>query len=216
MTHTPTLIVRLLWGVVCFGVSLGGAWAQEIIEVPITDTLGVDSAGVASGEIDTARTGFFRKIFRPGYPNPERAAAMSFVLPGSGQVYNKRLWYVKVPAIYAGYYLFVTAGQRNLERRNDFQDAYLSALAGEPHRFTGTALNDAGALRIARDQADKNFQLSYIGAVVLHLVQTLEAYTTGHLLEFDMDESLTLGPTLLPSARRGAVPGVRLSLALGR
>jgi len=169
--------------------------------------------------VDTLGVGFWNKIFAPTYPNPERAAAMSFILPGAGQVYNKKFWYIKVPVIYAGYAFLIERGETNRGRRNEFQAAYEAYSAGEPHQFTGTRLDSELALRTTRDNFDKNFQLSYIGVVILHFVQTLEAYTTAHLLKFDMDESLTISPTLIPSDPMGfggSKPGITVGIQLGR
>ena len=175
--------------------------------------------------VDTLGVGFFRKILAPVYPNPERAAAMSFVVPGAGQVYNRRFWYLKVPVIYAGGAWLIYRGESNRKLRNEYQEAYTLALQGLPHQFDDRPGATPRALQLQRDRYDKNFQLSYIGLVVLHLVQTLEAYTAAHLLEFDIDESLTLTPTLLqpptlagPSGATGgfAKPGIRLRVALNR
>ncbi len=169
--------------------------------------------------VDTLGVGFWKKILAPTYPNPERAAAMSFVLPGSGQVYNKKFWYIKVPVIYAGYAFLINRGEVNRKLRNDFQTALVKEINGEVHEFTGMIIGTETALRINRDRLDKNFQLSYIGVVILHFVQTLEAYTTAHLLEFDMDESLTIAPTIIPSDPMGfggSKIGVTIGLQLGR
>ena len=69
-------------------------------------------------------------------------------------------------------------------------------------------------LQIFRDRAEKNYQLSYIGLVAFHFIQTLEAYTTAHLLDFDMDESLTLSPAVLPVAQASGLPTVQPGLSL--
>ncbi len=169
--------------------------------------------------VDTLGVGFWNKILAPTYPNPERAAAMSFIIPGAGQVYNKKFWYIKVPIIYAGYAFLINRGEEQRGLRNRFQEALVLQIAGEVNEFTGTRLGTVNALTVNRNVADKNFQLAYIGVAVLHFIQTLEAYTTGHLLAFDMDESLTISPTLLPSDPMGfggSKPGVRIGFQLGR
>ena len=46
---------------------------------------------------------FFTKEFyayKNGYPNPKASLFLSFALPGTGQIYNKKYW--KAPIIYAG------------------------------------------------------------------------------------------------------------------
>jgi len=170
--------------------------------------------------VDTLGVGFWRKLLAPTYPNPERAAALSFVLPGAGQVYNKKFWYIKVPVIYAGYAFLIQRGEANRSLRNTYQENYLLALNNQPldPLFVDRNLS-ANQLRIRRDQFDKNFQLSYIGVVILHFIQTLEAYTTAHLLKFDMDESLTISPTLFPPDPMGfggSRPGITVGIQLGK
>ena len=167
-----------------------------------------------SSYVDTLGVGFFNKILAPVYPNPERAAALSFVLPGTGQIYNKKFAWLKVPIIYGLYGALIYNGEDNRKRRNEFEEAYQLALLNQPHQFTGTRFDSPQRLETQRNGLTKNFQLSYIGVGILHLVQTLEAYTTSHLLEFDMDESLTVAPVLVapPPGGGGAAGGPRLAI----
>ena len=216
--------------VCCFGESL---FAQR----PLARLPPMDSAAVESPRPDTSRTvrrppsgsgageraGFFAKVLRGGYPNPERAAALSFVLPGAGQVYNRKLWYVKVPVIYAAYGFLIWRGEDNRALRDCYQGAYLASLDGQIALCEGinpeiTAPIPANVLQARRDRFTKNFQLAYIGVVAFHFVQTLEAYTTAHLFDFDMDESLTVGPRLMPvrtAAGTALAPGLGLRVGLG-
>ena len=167
-----------------------------------------------SAYVDTLGVGFINKVLAPVYPNPERAAVMSFLLPGAGQVYNRRFAWLKVPVIYAGYGFLIYRGIENRRLFNLFDEAYDLALAGQEHQFTGTRFDSERTLLTQRNRFDKNFQLSYIGVSIFHLVQTLEAYTTAHLLDFDMDESLTLAPTVLAPTGLGAAPNDRGRVAL--
>ncbi len=203
-----------IWScLICFGVSCTSLYAQDVPPVS-TDSLQLETATPqAAPEVDTSKQGLLARILSPTYPNPEKAGALSFVLPGSGQIYNKRYWYIKVPVIYAGYTGLIAAGEFNRKERNRYQKALTLRLAGEPHEFSNTRIDAPGELRIRRDQFDKRFQLSYIGVVLLHFVQTLEAYTTAHLLEFDTDESLTISPTLLDAATAAPpAPGMKIAV----
>ena len=179
----------------------------------------IDTTDNKEAYVDTLGVGFWKKLVAPTYPNPERAAAMSFIIPGAGQVYNKKFWYIKVPVIYAGYAFLINRGVEQGKLKNEFQEALLLEISGEVHDFSGTPFGTENALRVNRDRADKNFQLAYIGVAILHFIQTLEAYTTAHLLEFDVDESLTIGPTLFPPdpmGFSGSKPGIKIGIQLGR
>lgn len=166
--------------------------------------------------VDTVGVGFFNKILAPVYPNPERAAVMSFLVPGAGQLYNRRFAWLKVPIIYAGYAALIYNGIDNRRRFKEFDEVYNLAVNDLPFDPPGPRFTNPRAILTQRDRFDKNFQLSYIGLGIFHLVQTLEAYTTGHLLDFDMDESLTLAPVMIsppPGTRDRSEPQARLGVS---
>jgi len=136
--------------------------------------------------------------FKSDYPNPNKAAILSFALPGAGQAYNKRWW--KLPLVYgafAGMFYAIDFNQ-GLYRR--FRDALQSNLSGEEHEFSGTVIDSPTALRSLRDQYDRNTQLSYIGTVLLYGVVAVEAFVDCHLLQFDIDEDLSMqiAPQVIP------------------
>lgn len=159
----------------------------EIVDSPTDSTI-------------SKKKGLFYNIFKSKkYPNPTRSAALSFVLPGAGQIYNKKYWYIKVPIIYSAYAGLIYLGEGNRREKNRYQKAYLLALDGQQHEFSNTIYDSPERLRIRRNGFDKNFQLSYIGLVLFHVVQTLEAYTAAHLINFDVDENLSLRPSLHPN-----------------
>jgi hypothetical protein len=136
--------------------------------------------------------------FKSDYPNPNKAAILSFALPGAGQAYNKRWW--KLPLVYgafAGMFYAIDFNQ-GLYRR--FRDALQLNLAGEEHEFSETVIDSPTALRGLRDQYDRNTQLSYIGTVLLYGIVAVEAFVDAHLLQFDIDEDLSMqiAPQVVP------------------
>ncbi|HFA48924.1 MAG TPA: hypothetical protein ENJ95_07905 [Bacteroidetes bacterium] len=147
---------------------------------PLSQNTAVDS---------TKKRNFIGRIFKNDYPNPKKALYLSLAIPGGGQIYNKRWW--KLPLVYGGYFLLIRAIDTNTKRYHLYRDAYIAELAGEPHPFTGTRL-DAGDLRRIRDGYDKNRQVSYIGTVILHIVQTAEAFVDCHLKTFDVSDDLSM------------------------
>lgn len=140
---------------------------------------------------DTTKTKFFT-IFKG---NPGRAALYSLVLPGAGQLYNKRWW--KLPLVYAleGATIYYYLDSRSIFNRWD--NCYQQFVVNEetfvltPYTNCGvnvTTRNDAFVIRNkARSQKERAF-LFMIGA---HLFQTLEAFIDRHLIDFDVDEDLT-------------------------
>lgn len=126
------------------------------------------------------------------YPNPKKAALLSLVIPGAGQVYNKGLWYVKVPIIYAGLGGMVYLIDFNQTQYRRFRDALQLKLQNQPHEFTSTQLDNERSLRILRDSYDKNRQLSYVGIVAVYALQSVEAFVDSHLNTFDINDDLGL------------------------
>src|SRR5690606_24643381 len=62
--------------------------------------------------------------------SPHKASMMSLILPGLGQVYNRKYW--KVPIIYAGMgaSLYFAFEERTLFR--EFKDAYIKRVDDDP------------------------------------------------------------------------------------
>jgi len=148
----------------------------------------VDSAAAVATDTVPEKVPFFD--FKSDYINPKKAAILSFALPGAGQAYNKRWW--KLPLVYGaiGGMVYAIDFNQGLYRR--FRDALKLQLADQPHEFTGTGIDSANALRSLRDEYDRNTQLSYIGSVLLYGVIAVEAFVDAHLIDFNIDDDLSL------------------------
>jgi hypothetical protein len=142
-----------------------------------------------SDTLKTKKEGFFFRLVKKDYPNPNKALLLAAVIPGGGQMYNKRWW--KLPIVYGAYAWMINRIGYNRNYYLRFRDAYIAELKGELHEFSDTRLN-AGDLRRIRDQFDKNKQLSYIGLVAVHLVQATEAFVDCHLKTFDVSDDLSV------------------------
>jgi hypothetical protein len=122
-------------------------------------------------------------------PNPKKAALLSLILPGAGQIYNRRWW--KTPFVYAAIGGSIAYLQMNQSRYNRFKIALELELAKKPHEFTGK-INSAEALRNLRNKYDKNTQTSYIGVVVVYGIVAVEAFVDAHLQNFDISDDLSI------------------------
>lgn len=149
-------------------------------------------------------------------PKPNRALMWS-AIPAGGQIYNRRWW--KVPLVYGAFVGLGIAIDYNQNLYRDLRDAYLLALAGEEHQFTGTNIDSPNALRNLRDSFDKNTQTAYVGLVLLYALQSMEAYVDAHLRSFDVNDDLSfkLKPAMDVNGLTGQpVMGIGISFALGR
>lgn len=128
---------------------------------------------------------------------PSKAAFYSTIVPGLGQIYTEKYW--KVPIIYGGlgiatyYYLYQT------EQMNSFRDIYKRRIAG----YT----DDKYANRIFQNDQliqGMNFHKRYRDLAVLYfmgfyLLNILDANVGAHLMQFNVNNQLTLRPQLEPN-----------------
>ncbi|QFZ55268.1 hypothetical protein FEZ18_10855 [Oceanihabitans sp. IOP_32] len=177
------LIISVVFTLMCC-LSLA---AQNENEVPFPNEVVVDS---------------IIKIKDPINPlSPAKAAFYSAILPGLGQAYNKKYW--KIPIVYAalgtGIYFYID----NNNEYNRYRDAYKSRLAGfkndefyldaQGNQLDTPRITDDG-LRRAQKQFRRNKDLSLLITVGLYALNIIDANVDAHLLQYNIDENLTLAP----------------------
>lgn len=143
--------------------------------------------------------------------SPKKAWILSAVLPGAGQIYNKKYW--KAPIVWgglavAGYYL-----NDNLKQLNLYRDAYVAETDGNPETINDTGLNQT--LLLDRIDTYKTWRdWSYIALAAVYILNIVDANVDAHLFYFDVSEdiSMNFAPYFNPMANRSA--GVSLMLKL--
>jgi len=127
---------------------------------------------------------------------PAKAAFYSAVLPGLGQIYNKRYW--KVPIVYLGIGTSIYFYKLNNDDYNRFRNAYKRRLAGyTDDEFWGngtTPIVSSDRLEDAQKTAKRNKDLSIAVAVVFYLLNIIDANVDAHLRQFNVNNDLTLEP----------------------
>lgn len=127
---------------------------------------------------------------------PSKAAFYSAVLPGLGQAYNKKYW--KIPIIYAalgtGIYFYV----RNDKEYDRYRDAYKRRLAGfTDDEFFGTgetaAISEDALIRAQRTFR-RNREVAILVTIGLYALNIIDANVDAHLLQYNVDENLSLRP----------------------
>ena len=63
-------------------------------------------------------------------PDPKRALWLAIVLPGGGQIYNRKYW--KLPFIYGGFLGCTYAFMWNQQMYRDYSQAYLDIMDDDP------------------------------------------------------------------------------------
>ncbi|MGC6431318.1 MAG: DUF5683 domain-containing protein [Jejuia sp.] len=132
---------------------------------------------------------------------PAKAAFLSAVLPGLGQAYNKKYW--KIPIVYGalgtGMYFYLN---NDMEYRR-YRDAYRSRLAGfdDDEFFFDTNGDKLQNPRVTTDgliRAQKLFrrnkEISLLVTIGLYALNIIDANVDAHLLQYNVDENLTLQP----------------------
>ncbi len=127
---------------------------------------------------------------------PSKAAFYSAILPGLGQAYNKKYWKIPIVwgAIGTGVYFYI----RNDNQFDRFRDAYKRRLAGfTDDEFYGDGptpqISDDGLIR-AQQQFRRNKEVSLLVTIGLYALNIIDANVDAHLLQFNVDENLTLSP----------------------
>ena len=168
-----------------------------------------DSVLVQRSQRDTAS---FRPDWRIDH-SPGRAALYSALLPGAGQIYNRKYW--KAPIVWAGLgvsYYFIRENNREYNR---YKDAYLARIDGDPNtvdEFEGEYSTDA--LLNATDQYRRWLEWSYVAIGAVYILNVMDATIDAYFVRFDVSPDLRvgLGPSL-SLASRGAL-GLSLSVRL--
>ncbi|NOS91954.1 MAG: hypothetical protein HOP30_08530 [Cyclobacteriaceae bacterium] len=170
-----------------------------------TVALSADSIRMSSGKVVSIET-YARRF------NPRRALLYSAILPGMGQVYNKKYW--KVPLVYGGLVGLILVvdfyNQKGNQFRNDLFDLLNSPNGTilSPNGFTEAQLRNG--IEITRRQRD--YFMIFTG--FMYLLQLIDAHVDAHLKEFDLNPKLKVSivPMMDNNYYTGTNTGVTIKL----
>lgn len=145
--------------------------------------------------------------------NPRKALLYAAVLPGLGQVYNKKYW--KLPLVYGGFY----AIGRGINWYNDYYVRYKTHLFYNIENQLGntdrnpTVPFTTEQLRRIVDKARRERDLMVILMGGMYLLQIVDAHVDAHLKEFDLNPNLkvSIEPTITQDAWVGRQTGMSLT-----
>lgn len=151
-------------------------------------------------------------------PNPKRALWLAIVLPGAGQVYNRKYW--KLPLIYGGFVGCIYALQWNNTMFKDYSQAYLDIMDSDPstesyNQFLhlGTKITSSNIkqyqdiFRRRKDRYRRWRDLSFFCMLGVYALSIIDAYVDASLSEFDISDKLSLRiePTVFSTAQRNSL-----------
>lgn len=123
---------------------------------------------------------------------PAKAAFYSAVLPGMGQVYNKKYW--KVPLVYGALGTTIYFYISNNRKYHLYRNAYKRRLEG----FTDDDYTylDNSRLISAQKFYQNNRDLSALLTGLFYILNILDANVDAHLMQFNVNDKLTVKPDL--------------------
>ena len=143
---------------------------------------------------------------------PSKAAFYSAVLPGLGQIYNKKAW--KVPIVYAAIGISGYAYDFNKKKFWSYRDAYKRRKAGfTDDEYQGIIINDERLLD-GQDFHKKYKDLSMVFIVGFYFLNILDANIDAHLLDFNVDENLSFKPYFENDEFFNSNIGVKIKISL--
>lgn len=152
-------------------------------------------------------------------PNPQRALWLAMVLPGAGQIYNRKYW--KLPIFYGGMMGCLYAMNWNNMMYKDYSQAYLDIMDDDPttesyNKFLhlGRRIEKANEERyktLFKSRKDKYRRwrdMSFFCLLGVYALSVIDAYVDAELSEFDIskDLSLRVEPAVFGGSATGGSP----------
>ena len=131
-------------------------------------------------------------------PDTKRAMWLAIVLPGAGQIYNRKYW--KLPIIYGGFVGCAYAITWNNQMYHDYSQAYMDIMDDDPTTDSYNQFLHLGATidasnmdrykEIFRKRKDRYRRWRDMGVFVMigvYAFSIIDAYVDASLSEFDID-----------------------------
>jgi hypothetical protein len=152
--------------------------------------------------------------------DPMKATMMAVVLPGLGQIYNRKYW--KIPFVYAGFGGLIYSAGFNSTKYNQYMEAYQDFVDGIPQtksfidiipgavdnpvkdpvlNYSPTEVAHWEELLLQGVDYYKRYRdLSYIGIAGWYLISILDANVDASLFNFDVSNNLDIAiyPAIVP------------------
>lgn len=151
---------------------------------------------------------------------PRRAALKSAMLPGLGQIYNKRWW--KVPLVYGGFVGIGLVFEFNQRYYKIFlkEAQFRQENPGKTENPLFAPYTTEGIISI-KDSYRRDRDLSVLAGLGFYAINIIDAYVDAKFFRFDISDELTLqvNPTInqsIPVHASGLAPviGLRFKIAL--
>ncbi|MCR5849138.1 MAG: hypothetical protein K6G92_00290 [Bacteroidaceae bacterium] len=202
---------------------------EEEKSVLIPDSIPIDTAALQIITEDIMVQHRMRRDLTKFKPDPIRATWLALVIPGAGQIYNRKYW--KLPIVYGGFLGCVYALTWNGQMLSDYSQAYLDITDTDPntksyekmlpprYSIEGKEERFKGIFKSKRDTFRRYRDLSLFAFGGVYLLSVIDAYVDAELSTFDIsrDLSLQIQPTFIETERidihhRRTSPGIQCVL----
>ena len=203
----------------------GYAQQEKLAVIETGDSIGrllapLDSLALADAEklakdtmsvvVKKQRREHIKRDWNTWKPDPQRALWLAMVIPGAGQIYNRKYW--KLPLVYGGFMGCLYAMSWNNSMYKDYSQAYLDLTDNDPNTQSynqflhlGTTITPENAERykdIFKKRKDKYRRwrdLSFFVMLGVYALSVIDAYVDAELSVFDIskDLSLKVEPTII-------------------
>lgn len=209
----PFLPALLMW----LGFASVLSAQEREVTVPTTlqkrDTIVIDTVALHAITEDILLNRRVRRDLSTFKPDPIRATWLALVIPGAGQIYNRKYW--KLPIVYGGFLGCVYALTWNNQMLSDYSQAYLDIMDSDPntksyekmlppnYSIEGKEERFKGIFKSKKDTFRRFRDLSIFAFGGVYLLSVIDAYVDAELSTFDIsrDLSIQLLPTMLETER---------------
>lgn len=139
-------------------------------------------------------------------PDPQKATWLALIIPGGGQIYNKKYW--KLPIFYGGFAGCAYAISWNNKTYKDYAQAYRDIMDDNPNTNSFLDLLPPNSnwnesqlktlLKNRKDRFRRYRDLSVFALIGVYVLSVVDAYVDAELSNFDItpDLSMRIEPTI--------------------
>lgn len=183
----------------------------------LEDSITIDSASLSKALVPKALRK--KRNWATWRPDTKRAMWLALVLPGAGQIYNRKYW--KLPIIYGGFVGCAYAMSWNNQMYHDYSQAYLDIMDDDPNTQSYNQFLHLGAqidasnierykeiFRKRKDRYRRWRDMSMFVMIGVYAFSVIDAYVDASLSEFDISDDLSLRvePTVINNNQRTRNP----------
>ena len=144
-------------------------------------------------------------------PDPEKATWLALIIPGGGQIYNRKYW--KLPIVYGGFVGCLYAYNWNGQMYKDYRQAYLDIMDSDPntdsfkdffrpgYNFEANKEYLKSVFKKRKDRYRRWRDLSIFSFIGVYAISVIDAYVDAQLAGFDITEDINL--SIEPKRIRG-------------